>query len=162
MVHKFKILSCIVCCVLTTTFTILTNAESKRIEASDCPVCFRVITASIEYGKTMKDDISQRSKISVTDLGESAASKAFQKYCDLESSLEVEEQQFCYNVGNVRNEIYRLLDMKASVKRICNKVKSMNPDFCASKYSKTSIQTELGLVHGLQRNNRLQRGIIYI
>ena len=106
-------------------------------------VCARVIRAARDYGK---------------DEGRLAASFALERYCKLGTNLQVEDQQFCYNIDSMKSDIYKLLDYGAKVSRVCKKVKAMNSDFCVTKSSKkTVIQST-----GIQINERYKRGIIYI
>ena len=78
-----------------------------------CPVCVRMVKAARDFGKAQDPP--------------TATSKALEKYCSLGTTLSVEEQQFCYNIDNVRGEINRMLDMGADEIRVCKKVRSMNP-----------------------------------
>lgn len=90
----------------------------------------------------------------VKDLSASmgSASVSFDKYCVLET-IDVDEQQFCYNTNGIKSEVKRLLDLGADSDRICKKVKKTNPDFCSYK----SAQLEFS-VSGHRPGNR---GIIY-
>lgn len=90
--------------------------------------------------------------------GRLAASLALERYCNLGTNLEVEEQQLCYNIDSMKGEIYRLLDFGAKVSRVCKKVKSMNPDFCVTKSARKTAPK----ISGVQLNERHKRGIIYI
>ena len=79
----------------------------------NCPVCVRMVKAARDFGKAQNPP--------------TATSKSLEKYCSLGTTLSVEEQQFCYNIDNVRGEINRMLDMGADEIRVCKKVRSMNP-----------------------------------
>lgn len=115
----------------------------------NCPVCIRMIKAAREFGKGQDPPTS--------------VSKALEKYCTLGTALSVEEQQFCYNIDNVRGEINRMLDLGADELRVCKKVKSMNPHFCVSKSSKKVSSTkETSKSNSEHRTSRNKRGIIYI
>ena len=95
--------------------TILLPVAWSRDDQSElnCPVCVRMVKAARDFGKAQDPP--------------TATSKALEKYCSLGTTLSVEEQQFCYNIDNVRGEINRMLDMGADEIRVCKKVRSMNP-----------------------------------
>lgn len=78
-------------------------------------------------------------------------SEAFDKYCAL-STLDVDEQKFCYNTDTLRKDILRLLDLGADESRLCKKVKTINPDFCLVKTPKVSPSNQFV---------SKKRGIIY-
>ena len=81
---------------------------------------------------------------------------ALDKYCALKS-LDVEDEQFCYNIENMRGDINRMLDMGADEKRTCKKVKSFNPHFCTSGENKLKQKAPVHV-----NDNFKQRGVIFI
>ena len=80
----------------------------------DCPVCYRVVNAA--------KGMSKRDSIKVSD--------AFASYCNIDKGLEISDEKLCYDVTNMKTSLYRLLDLGASVDRVCKKVKEINSDFC--------------------------------
>jgi hypothetical protein len=99
--------------------------------------CERVVKAAKELGA--KQNI--------------APSLALEKYCGI-PSIEVEDEQFCYNVATLKKDVNRLLDLGADASRVCKKVKAVNSDFCKSKVVKVERT-------GIQLNERFKKGIIY-
>lgn len=81
-------------------------------------------------------------------------SHALDKYCELKA-LETSDEKFCYDTSNMRQSINRLMEMGADEYRLCQRVKSINSDFCRVKTKQVKVVT----VH---LNERLKRGIIYI
>lgn len=104
----------------------------------ECPVCTRVVTAAIDYA--LSNNIRKGDSL--------------EKYCAL-ASIGVQEQQFCYNIGNIKQEINRLLEYGAQESRVCKRVHSINPHFCSSSLASKSSEITKHLA------SRLQRGIIY-
>jgi len=115
------------------------KSKSNNFEEKDCPICFRVLRAV--------KDISRKQHLSVET--------SFEKFC-LVSSLEVEEQKFCYNMDPLRLELNRLFKFGADDIRICKKIAAINSDFCRAK--DTSKATENPQLN----SKRKHRGIIYI
>eukprot|EP01041_Mallomonas_annulata_P011355 gene11355-23765_t len=103
----------------------------------DCPVCMRVFKAVKDLAK-------------VNDL---QPSKSFDRFCSL-TTIDVEEQQLCYNVDNFKRDLYRILDLGADESRICKKVKAVNKNFCLSKTSRI-------IEHKGHQHETLVKGIIY-
>jgi hypothetical protein len=99
--------------------------------------CERVVKAAKELGA--KQNI--------------APSLALEKYCGI-PSIEVEDEQFCYNVATLKKDVNRLLDLGADASRVCKKVRAVNSDFCKSKVVKVERT-------GIQLNERFKKGIIY-
>jgi hypothetical protein len=87
-------------------------------------VCIRVIQASKDLALTRGNP-----------------SQSFEKYCSL-NGIDVEEQQFCYNVQGIKADIYKLLDFGADTTRICRKVQKSNVDFCSLKSASSSPQSQ--------------------
>lgn len=83
-----------------------------------------------------------------------SATAALDKYCEIET-LSVEDQKFCYNTATIKKDLYRLMDMGADEYRVCKKVKAINSDFC--KVMSTQVPRT-----GIQLNDRMKKGIIYI
>ncbi len=125
-------------CLCIVSFPIVFSSDSES-DISKCPVCFRVITAIKDFAK---------------DNSISAAT-SLDRYCSL-TNIEVDDQKFCYNIDNIKQDMHRLLDFGASESRICKKIRSINADFCASKKVKVEEPT------GIHLNERYKRGIIYI
>lgn len=84
-----------------------------------------------------------------------SATAALDLYCDIET-LAVEEQKFCYNTATIKKDLYRLMDMGADEFRVCKKVRAINSDFCKVMTSPHIQRT------GIQLNDRMKKGIIYI
>jgi hypothetical protein len=82
--------------------------------------------------------------------------EAFEKYCMI-SDTSVQDQQFCYNVENMKKDIYRILALGADEFRVCKKLKAINPHFCPAVM--TPKRDQASHVHV---NERLKRGVIYI
>jgi hypothetical protein len=82
-----------------------------------------------------------------------APSLALEKYCGI-PSIEVEDEQFCYNVATLKKDVNRLLDLGADASRVCKKVRAVNSDFCKSKVVKVERT-------GIQLNERFKKGTIY-
>ena len=82
------------------------------------------------------------------------ATAALDKYCEIET-LSVEDQKFCYNTATIKKDLYRLMNMGADEFRVCKKVKSINPDFC-------KVMATQATRSGIQLNDRMKKGIIYI
>ena len=78
---------------------------------------------------------------------------ALEQYCKI-PSIEINDEKFCYDIGSIRKDIFRLMDLGADEFRICKKVKSINPDFCKNLTAKVDRT-------GVQLNERFKRGIIY-
>ena len=119
-------------------FLLFNQSKAAGKDESDCPICLRIV-------RTIRD-ISKSQGISIT--------KAFDNYCKMQG-LEVEEQKFCYNVESFQKEVIRLMDLNADEFRVCKKVKSINPDFCATRVTPKAADNE-----SLRQNSK--RGIIYI
>ncbi len=84
---------------------------------------------------------------------------SFEKYCKI-STLEVDDEKFCYNTQTMRGDIFRLMDLGADEFRICKKVKSVNPDFCQLKrvaMNKPDSLTQMDR----SVSNKSKRGVIY-
>lgn len=72
--------------------------------------------------------------------------KLFEQYCGMDSSLlSVEDQRFCYNSDNIRQDLYRLLDMGADEFRVCKRFKKANAHFCESKTASTEVVRDFSL-----------------
>lgn len=117
----------------------LTTSKKVHFQEKDCPICFRVLRAV--------RDLSKSQELSMAE--------AFKKFC-LVSSIEVEEQKFCYNLDPLHQELNRLFLLGADDSRICKKIFSVNADFCSAKGKKKDSSSE-NIV-----NRKSQRGIIYI
>ena len=74
------------------------DCKKQIKEESECPVCYRVLRA-------MKD-MKSKNNMTMRD--------AFNKYCEIDS-LEVDDSKFCYNTANIRNELFRLIDLGNSI-----------------------------------------------
>eukprot|EP01038_Epipyxis_sp_PR26KG_P007442 gene7442-10140_t len=118
------------------------SISCNQISEEECPACLRVIRAA--------RDLAQRQEAL-------SATVAYEKYCKL-SSLATQDEQFCYNTENIRNDIYRLINLGADEFRICKKIRAINPDFCSSsnKNKQASESSPLLL------NERLKVGVIYM
>jgi hypothetical protein len=138
--------------LLLLMFCSFSTSESANSD-TDCPVCLRVLRAVRDLSITQSIPLSN----------------AYQKYCSL-SSLEVEDQIFCYNTETIQKDIFRLLNLSADEFRICKKIKSVNSDFCKSKFrsnlnsdsKRKEVSYSDSQKQGIILNNRLQRGVIYI
>ncbi len=93
--------------------------EDELVAPVNCPICNRVIRA-VNYF-SIKNNVK--------------ADVALDKYCKL-TSLEVDEQRFCYNIETIKSDINRMLLMQADENRVCKKVNSINPDWCTVKQVK--------------------------
>ncbi len=93
--------------------------EDELLAPVNCPICNRVIRA-VNYF-SIKNNVK--------------ADVALDKYCKL-TSLEVDEQRFCYNIETIKSDINRMLLMQADENRVCKKVNSINPDWCTVKQVK--------------------------
>jgi len=113
--------------------------NSTKFSEPDCPVCFRVLRAS--------NDLSKKQSIS--------PGTALDRYCSIDT-LSVEDSKFCYNIASVKTEVYRLLELRSDVHRVCRKVNTLNSDFCRIKIPKMTTPS------GIHVNDRMKRGVIYI
>ena len=94
----------------------------------------------------------------ITELSSSqgiAKQLAYQNYCGL-NNLENQEAKFCYDTNSMTSEIFRMMSMKADDKRICKKIKKVNPNFCTGSKVTKPVEPNAHL------NERHKRGIIYI
>ena len=114
------------------------KSKTTNFEEKDCPICFRVLRAV--------KDISRKQHLSVEE--------SFEKFC-LVSSIEVEEQKFCYNMDPLRLELNRLFKFGADDIRICKKIAAINSDFCLAKNTSKAAENP-------HLSERKHRGIIYI
>ncbi len=74
-------------------------------------------------------------------------SETLSRYCLLQT-ISVEDQKFCYDIDNIKGEVSRLLKLGASDERICRKIKSINPNFCAKKTVKDqSFSRKKGIIY---------------
>lgn len=74
-------------------------------------------------------------------------SENLNRYCTLQT-ISVEDQKFCYDIDNIKADISRMLKLGAEDERICRKVKSINPNFCATKTVKdTSFSRKKGIIY---------------
>ena len=117
--------------------TLIKITLCKPKEESECPVCYRVMRAT--------KDLSLKNNIPATS--------ALDSYCEIQS-LDTDDSKFCYNTANIRKELFRLIELGADEYRICQKVKSINSDFCKIKSQKLTNT-------GIHLNERLKKGIIY-
>lgn len=111
MMQYFQVyFQCLLICVLLQI--------SFAFNATDCPVCFRIIKACKPslYPATV---VKKRTNI---DL--------LKKFCSHSKTLYVEEAKFCYDMDSFHHELSRLFSMKADENRICKKVFGLNPNFC--------------------------------
>jgi hypothetical protein len=110
----------------------------KKSKSADfyCPICLRMIKAVRGLAKVKKED----------------PSKSFVRYCSL-TSLDVEEEKFCYDTETLQQEISRLLDIGADEMRICKKIFAINLDFCKAQVPKNAAFT--------QDNTKSKRGFIF-
>lgn len=106
--------------------------------------CLKVLKAV----KEMSISMNNQDKTSIS------LSAALDKYCAL-SALDVDDQQFCYNIETMRGDINRLLDMGADETRVCKKVRSINPHFCSGEKKQSK---EKKTVHV---NQSQRKGIIF-
>ena len=66
----------------------------------------------------------------------------------------LQELKFCYDTDNFRKDLIRLMDLGAEEYRVCKRVHTENPSFCAVK------KKEVTVLPGT-RQSRGARGIIY-
>jgi hypothetical protein len=97
---------------------------------------------------------NQQDPTSKSNQNKVSMSTALDKYCALKV-LDVEDQQFCYNIDTMRGDINRLLDMGADETRVCKKVRSINPDFCSNEKKDRKKKTAVHI------NQSQRRGIIF-
>mmetsp|Transcript_24530 Transcript_24530/g.24771 ORF Transcript_24530/g.24771 Transcript_24530/m.24771 type:complete len:130 (-) Transcript_24530:64-453(-) len=102
----------------------------------DCPVCMRVFKAIKDLAKA--DSV--------------LPSKSMDRFCSL-PTIDVEEQQLCYNIEPFKRDIIRILDVGADESRLCKKIKSVNSNFCSLASTKREQR-----VH---QHDKYVRGIIY-
>lgn len=89
----------------------------------------------------------------------------YKQFCSLGEGLLVEEEKFCYDSQSFLEEINRLVKLGANSERICRRIHSINPDFCASmQYKRSSLTSTASIdTHGpLSTSQRTtKRGVIY-
>ena len=149
------------------------NYETADNATFGCPVCERIIRTVRRSARDEKNILSQ--EISSFDTKGSKSSHEirtsmvssdqdiFIRYCKL-SKLPVEEKKFCYDTETSRKEIFRLLDLGADDKRICRKIKKINPDFCNSSQGQVNVDNSgaADRAPSTQQTKNFTRGVIYI
>ena len=141
------------------------NYEAADNATLGCPVCERIIRIVRRSARDGKNIHSEEFSSFDTNGGKSSHEirttlisgdkEIFVRYCRL-SKLPVEERKFCYDTETSRKEIFRLLDLGADDKRICRKVKKINPDFCNSSQGQSDDRGK-----GSMKKQNTDRGIIY-
>jgi hypothetical protein len=140
---------------------LVTSCVVAALEPSEClgkfilsqlPGCDHTVTSTL----TVVGIVCERVVKAAKELGAKqniTPSLALEKYCGI-PSIEVEDEQFCYNVATLKKDVNRLLDLGADASRVCKKVKAVNSDFCKTKVVKIERT-------GIQLNERFKKGIIY-
>lgn len=119
--------------ILLTLYSVFCRYDDINLNCPNCLVVMKIIN---EY--------SHSHKVNKID--------ALNYYCSLKA-LNVRNQQFCYNIENIKYEINRLLYLNVENEKICEKVRSINKGFC------NAVLVELD--SSFYRLGSSHRGVIY-
>eukprot|EP01031_Cornospumella_fuschlensis_P043040 gene43040-52599_t len=141
----------IICILLLICDLSIVGAKSSRNNADkgNCPVCIRILKASSDLARRK----AERDKVSREEVFQ-----ALDDYCQL-GKISTEDLQFCYNIQTIKGELRRLILLGADDKRVCQKVQTINPDFCKAVSESSNIG---GKKSEETRFFKQKMGVIYI